>query len=113
MKFDDLSADENSGGQHAKIYSKQEIQQKLEALTEPGSSTFFYLGGSPATGGPLGRGATVIELNSNYPGKKQQKFLVYVADVDGMEVNGNKMLMFQSDKAGDIASWVKERHFME
>jgi hypothetical protein len=113
IQFDDFSADEESGAQHAKIYNKQEIQQKIEGLTEPGSNTFFYLGGSPANGGPLGRGAAVIELNPNYPGKKQQKFIVYVADVDGIEVNGNKIFMFQSDKASDLASWIKERHFLE
>ena len=113
MQFDDFSADQESGGQHAKIYSKQEIQQKLEGITEPGSSVFFYLGGSPANGGPLGRGAAVIELNPNYPGKKQQKFMIYVADVDGTEINSNRNLMFQSDKSSDVASWIQERHYLE
>jgi hypothetical protein len=113
MQFDDLSSDTDSGGGRAKIYSKQEIQQQLESLTEPRSTTFFYLGGSPATGGPLGRGAAIIELNPNYPGKKQQKFQIFVADVDGTEINGSRNLMFQSDKASDIASWVKERHYLE
>jgi hypothetical protein len=104
--------DRKEGGQQVKINTKQEIQQKIESLMEPGESAFFYLAGSPANGGPLGRGAAVIELNPNYPGKKQHKFIVYVADVDGTEVNCNKNPMFQTDKASDIANWIKERHYL-
>ncbi|MFH1032827.1 MAG: hypothetical protein V1767_09725 [Chloroflexota bacterium] len=92
------------------IYSKEQIQQKVEALTEPGSTVFFYISGSPSTGGPLGRGAAVIELNPSYPGKKQKKYNIYCADVDGTQPTGNKMKVFDTDKPKEIAGWVGERH---
>ncbi len=99
--------------QDVTIYSKDEIQRKIEGLIEAGSSIFFYLAGSPSEGGPLGRGAAVIELNPDYPGKKQRKYIVYTANVDGMELNGNKIKTFQSDKPKEIASWIKERHYID
>lgn len=94
------------------IFTKAEIQQKIEALSEPGDTVFFYLAGSPSSGGPLGRGAAVVELNPNYPGKKQKKYIVYTDDVDGTQLVGKKQKAFDSDKPKDIANWVKERHFI-
>ena len=81
------------------IFTEDEIRQKIEALVEPGSSVFFYVDHGSAYGGPLGKGATVIELNPNYPVKKQKKYNVYVADVIDMQPadKGNKL--FDSDKA--------------
>ena len=94
------------------IYQKEEIQQKIEALSEPASTVFFYLAGSSSTGGPLGRGAAVVELNPNYPGKKQKKYIVYVADVEDMAPIDEKAKIFGSDKAKEVASWIKERHYV-
>ena len=92
------------------IFTKEEIQQKIEGLSEPGISIFFYLAGSPATGGPLGRGAAVVELNPNYPGKKQKKYILSTVNVEGMELEGKGQKFLESDKAKDIARWISERH---
>ena len=90
------------------IFTEAEIQQKVEALTEPGSTVFFYQARGGASGGPLGRGAAVVELNPNYPKKK--KYIVYTADVDGMEPVGKGQKLFDSNKAKEIASWIKNAH---
>jgi len=93
------------------IFTKAEIQQKIEALSEPGSTVFFYLAGSPSSGGPLGRGAAVVELNPNYPGKGQKRYIVYTDDVEGMKPTNKRRRMFDSDKSKEIARWIKERHY--
>ncbi|MDO8568054.1 MAG: hypothetical protein Q7R57_04995 [Dehalococcoidales bacterium] len=93
------------------IASEGDILRKIEGLTQPGQSVFFYLGGSPAYGGPFGRGAAVIELNPKYPGEKQKKYIISVANVDGLEPVGKREKMFDSDKTKEIAKWVKERHY--
>jgi hypothetical protein len=67
------------------IFTQAEIQQKVEALKEPGSTVFFYTCRGGNHGGPLGMGAAVIELNPNYPGNKQKKYNMYVVDVIDME----------------------------
>jgi hypothetical protein len=91
------------------IFTQDEIQQKIEALSEPGNTVFFYSARGGRHGGPLGMGASVIELNPNYPGKKQKKYIVYMVDVIDMQpVKGDKL--FDSDKPKDIARWVKEGH---
>ncbi|MBI4267083.1 MAG: hypothetical protein HY668_01795 [Chloroflexi bacterium] len=91
------------------ILSEAEIRQKIEGLSQPGSTLFFYLGASPNWGGPMGRGAAVIELNPNYPGKGQKKYNVGTADViDGQPV-GKGQKLFDSDKPKDVAAWVGER----
>ena len=61
-------------------------------------------------GGPLGMGAAVIELNPNYPGKKQKKYIVYLADVIDMQPVGERSKLFDSDKPKSIGSWLKEGH---
>ena len=92
------------------IFTQAEIQQKIEALREPGELLFFYMARGSSHGGPLGMGAGVIELNPNYPGKKQKKYNIYVADVIDMKPvdKGNKL--FDTDKPKDIARWVKDSH---
>jgi hypothetical protein len=92
------------------IFTQAEIQQKIEALSEPGSTVFFYMARGSGHGGPLGMGAAVIELNPDYPGKKQKKYNIYVADVIDMQpvVKGPKL--FDMDKPKDIAHWIKEAH---
>ena len=92
------------------IFTQAEIQQKIEALKEPGNTVFFYLGRGGKRGGPLGMGAAVIELNPNYPGKKQKKYIVYFADVIDMQPVGKGDKIFNSDKPKDIARWVKDAH---
>jgi len=92
------------------IFTQAEIQQKIEGLSEPGSTVFFYMARGSAHGGPLGMGAAVVELNPNYPGKKQKKYIVYTADVIDMQPVGKGDKIFDSDKPKDIARWVKNAH---
>ena len=92
------------------ILTQEEIQKKIEALSEPGSTVFFYMASGSGAGGPLGMGASVIELNPSYPGKKQKKYIVYSANVIDMQPVGKGEKLFDMDKPKDIASWVKERH---
>jgi hypothetical protein len=61
-------------------------------------------------GGPLGMGAAVIELNPNYPGKKQKRYIIYVADVIDMQPVGKGQKLFDSDKPKDITRWLKDSH---
>lgn len=93
-----------------KILTRAEIRKKIEELTEPGSSVFFYLSASPASGGPLGRGAAVVELNPKYPGKGQKKYILSAVPVKDLEPVGKGLGMFDSDKAKDIAGWIADRH---
>ena len=95
---------------HTTIFTEAEIQQKIEDLKEPGSTAFFYMARGVAHGGPLGTGAAVIELNPNYPGKKQKKYILYLADVVDMQPVDQREKLFDSDKPKELASWVKERH---
>jgi len=95
---------------HTPIFSEAEIQQKIEMLKEPGSMVFFYMARGVAHGGPLGTGAAIIELNPNYPGKKQKKYILYLADVADLQPVDQREKLFDSDKPKEVASWVKERH---
>ncbi len=92
------------------IFTGAEIQQKIETLKEPGSTVFFYMGRGSTHGGPLGMGAAVIELNPNYPGKKQKRYIIYVADVIDMQPVGKGDKIFDSDKPKTITAWVKGFH---
>lgn len=96
--------------QDVTLYSVDEIEKKIEELKEQGSSTFFYMARGPATGGPLGRGSTVVELTPQVPGKKHKKYMIYAADVIDMKPTGKGEKLFDSDKAKDIAKWIKEAH---
>jgi len=92
------------------ILTEGEIQQKIEGLSEPGSTVFFYMAKGPKRGGPLAMGAAVIELNPSYPGKKQKKYIVYTNDVIDMQPIGKGDKLFDSDKPKDIARWIKGAH---
>jgi hypothetical protein len=92
------------------IFTQAEIQQKIEALKEPGDTVFFYAKTGGKHGGPLGMGATVIELNPDYPGKKQKKYIAYAADVIDMQPVGKGGRVFDSDKPKDVANWVVGSH---
>ena len=88
------------------LLTQEEIVQKIEALKEPGSTAMFFQARGPAFGGPLGRGAAVVELNPT----KGKKYNVYTIDVVGMETVGQKNKLFSGDKVKDVAKWVKESH---
>jgi hypothetical protein len=55
-------------------------------------------------------GAAIIELNANYPGKKEKKYNVYTTDVVDMQPVDKGPRAFDSDKPKDIARWVKNLH---
>jgi len=78
------------------LFSETELQQKIEALSQPGSTVFFYQARGPAAGGPLGRGAAIVELNPDYPGKKGKKYTLYTASVVGMEPIAKRHKLFDS-----------------
>ncbi|MCX7966671.1 MAG: hypothetical protein N2596_08615 [Syntrophorhabdaceae bacterium] len=92
------------------ILTQEEIQKKIEALSKPGESVFFYMARGGKHGGPLGMGATVIELNPKYPGKKQKKYIVYLANVVDMKPVENKEEGFRFNDPKKIAVWVKNGH---
>ena len=98
-------------GEEVKVFSKQEIQQQIEALKEPGSTVSFFLAGSSASGGPFGRGAAIVEINRDYPAKKQKKYNVYIVNVDGMQLQPKGQVFFGSDKPKDLSGWIKDRHY--
>jgi hypothetical protein len=91
--------------------NEAEIQQKIEGLKEPGSTVFFYLAGGSASGGPLRRGAGIVELNPNYPGAKQKKYNIYRANVKGTQPVDKGQKASEADKARDAAKWIKNNHF--
>ena len=109
-----VKAEEKAGAeasQEVTIFALDEILKKIESLSEPGSTVFLYIAGSPASGGPFGRGAAVVEVNPNYPGPKQKKYNLYADNVDGSgQPVGKRQLLFSSDKTKEVASWIKERH---
>lgn len=93
------------------IFTHGQIWKTVAQLTKPGSSVFFFLGASPASGGPLTRGAVLVELNPNFPGKKQRKYNIYTVDVDGVQLKGKGQKLWDSDEPKKIADWIKERHY--
>jgi len=92
------------------IFTEKEIQQQVAELSENKKKVHFYLAASPAAGGPLGRGAALVELNPDYPAKGKKYILTAVA-VDEMEPAGKGIKMFDSNDPKYVARWVKERHF--
>ena len=92
------------------ILTQAEIQQKIEALKEPGDSVFFYMAKGSNHGGPLGMGAVVIEQDPNDPGKKQKKYIVYTANVIDMQPVGKGSKLWDSTKPKRIAGWIKDGH---
>ncbi len=102
--------EKNKANLDTPILSQEEIQRKIETLSEPGSTVFFYRARGSSHGGPLGMGAAIIELNPDYPGKKQKKYIIYGTDVIDMQPVGKGSKMFDADKPKEIARWVKDGH---
>lgn len=92
------------------IFTEAEIQQRIEALSQPGSSVFFYMARGSTHGGPLGMGAAVVELNPKYPEQKGAKYNIYTVDVVGMQPEGKGQKLFDSNKPREIARWIKDAH---
>jgi len=92
------------------FFTQEEISRKIEALSQPGETIFFYVARGGAHGGPLGMGVAIVELNPNYPGKRQKKFNLYVADVVDMQPVDKGMKLFDHDKAEKFADWIGYCH---
>jgi hypothetical protein len=92
------------------IYTQKEVLKKIEGMTQPGSTIFFYQTRGGNCGGPLGKGANVIELNPAYPGKGQKKYNIYVTDVIDTQPVGKGAKLWNSDKPKAIADWVVQGH---
>lgn len=92
------------------LFTEAEIQQKIEALSKPGETVFFFQSRGPAVGGPLGRGAAIVELSPADAAKKQKKYTLYTANVINMEPAASRQKFFGSDKAKDVAKWLKGAH---
>jgi len=92
------------------LFTETEILQRIEALSEPGSTVFFYQARGPAVGGPLGQGAAIVELNPNYLEKKGKKYNIYTADIVDMQPVGKGEKLYDSNKPKEIAKWVKDAH---
>jgi hypothetical protein len=91
------------------IFTGAEILKQIEALTEPGSTVSFFLSRGPNLGGPLGRGAFIVELNPNYP-SKGKKYNCYSVNVLNMELAPKGQKLWDSNKPKDIANWVRDCH---
>jgi hypothetical protein len=93
-----------------KFYSYDEILKQIMGLKDPGSSVFFYTNAGTGVGGPLGRGAAVIKVNTPEPNKKTKKYGVYgVGIVDGKPTLREDKI-WDSDKPEEIAKWVADSH---
>jgi hypothetical protein len=102
--------EKNRISQETTIFTEEEILQKIEALNEPGNSIFFFMARGPACGGPLGRGAAIVQRTAPVDGKKVKKYTIFTADVVNMKPATKLNRLYDSDKAKDIAKWVKESH---
>lgn len=102
--------EKNRVSQETTIFTHDEILQKIEALNEPGSSVFFFMARGPACGGPLGRGAAIVQRTAPVDGKKVKKYTIFTADVINMKPVAKVNKLFDSDKAKDIAKWIKDSH---
>jgi hypothetical protein len=92
------------------IYSEEQILENIGGLTQPGSSAFFYQTRGANNGGPLGKGATLVELNPQYPGKGQKKYNIYCVDVIDLQPAEKGTKLWAADKTKEIAKWVKQGH---
>jgi hypothetical protein len=92
------------------ILTQDEIQQRIDSLTEPASTVFFFSSAGPSNGGPLGRGCTIVQLTPEIAGKKVKKYTVLTSNVidDSPTDAGSKL--FDSDKSKDLAKWIKSCH---
>jgi hypothetical protein len=102
--------DKNKLSWDTQIFKQEEILKKIQDMTQPGSTIYFYQTRGGNCGGPLGKGANIIELNPSYPGKGQKKYNIYVTDVVDMQPVGKGAKLWDSDKPKEIASWVIQGH---
>jgi len=91
------------------ILTEDEIFQKIEALTEPGSTVSVFMSRGPNLGGPLGRGAFIVELNPDYP-KHGKKYNGYTVNAFGLELAEKGHKLWDSNDPKKVAKWIKGYH---
>jgi len=91
------------------IFTEAEILQQIESLTEPGSTVSFFQTVGPSLGGPLGRGACIVELNPDYP-LKGKKYNGYSVNAFGIKLEAKGKKSWDSNKPKDLAKWIKSNH---
>jgi len=92
------------------LFTEAEILKKIEDLSEPGTSLYFYQNAGSAAGGPLGRGAAIVELNPEYGSKKAKKYIIYTSNVIGLEPVAKRNKLYDADKPKEIAQWIAMSH---
>jgi len=88
-----------------------QVRMEIEGLREEGSTVFFFQSSGVSNGGPLGRGAAVIELRIPQPGKRH-RYTVYADDVVGMKLLNQRTRLWESNNPAEIARWVKANQTM-
>jgi len=93
-----------------KLFTMEEIKRQIEEMKDPGASIFFYTNAGTGIGGPLGKGAALVKLNTSADGKKMKKYTVYGVNVIDMQPSPDGTKIFDTDKTEEIAKWVAELH---
>jgi hypothetical protein len=91
------------------LLTEEKISADIESIKEPGNSVYFYTSSGPSSGGPLGRGAAIIELQPVQPGKKP-RYKIYSSNVVEMKPVSKRVQVFESNNTCDLAKWVKSQH---
>jgi hypothetical protein len=89
-----------------KLLNIDEILNQIEAMKEPGSSLFFYMSAGTGSGGPLGRGSSIVKYNNG--DSKHKKYAIYGANVIDMKPDKEGQKIFESDKPKEVAKWLAE-----
>lgn len=97
------------GVEQIQIFTEAEILKQIESLTESGSIVSFFQAAGPCLGGPLGRGAFIVELNPEYP-SKGKKYNCYSVNAFGRELAAIGKKSWDSNKPKTIAKWIKNNH---
>jgi hypothetical protein len=93
------------------LLTSDEILQKIESLKTDGDSVMFYTAAGTGSGGPLGRGATIVKLNPANGSKKPKKYGISGVKIVNMQpVSQSEVHIFDSDKSKEVAKWVSEAH---
>jgi hypothetical protein len=93
-----------------KFFTYDEILKQIESLKDPGSSVFIYTNAGTGVGGPLGRGAALIKVNTPEMNKKTKKYGVYGVGIVDEKPTLREDKIWDSDKPTEIAKWVSESH---
>lgn len=92
----------------AQLLNKQDMQKRVENMVNEKPEVFF-MGRSPSKGGPNGAGATIVELDPEYPQKGHKKYVLSFTDIEDDKPTGKKTLWFRTDKVKDIVDNIFDR----